>query len=225
MKLINKIRTYLAVFYLSGICFVAGATPTFVSQDNDLLHFTGGDDVEAQAAALQKCKEISDYFARAKLEKEWFVIWTGKNREYRCVFWPLDFKRPSSLEQRVMQTRKFTKSRNEVIKGIKSWADATGARLLSDTMLNLALQLNTPSPVEAMIELPIKNTKYTLIIKLELDSKSPKATETIVRMRTYVGLVSPKYELFNTKIYQDMFRQLADEMFASAIELEPAEQQ
>jgi hypothetical protein len=224
MSFLTKIRAAFIAGALSGVCFVANGTPTFVSQDNDLLHFTGGDDAEAEAFALQKCKEISDYFVRVKLEKEWFVIWTGKNRQYRCAFWPQGFKRPTSLEQRVMQSRKFSKSPTDVLKGIKSWGDASGGRLLSDTMINLALQIGSSMPVEAVVNLPIKNTKYSLLVKLEVDGKSLKASETVVRMRTYVGLLSPQYELFNTKIYRDVFNQLADELFVSAIEIEPVEQ-
>lgn len=224
MNLPTKFRAFFVAFCLSGICFVANGTPTFVSSHNEFLQFAGGDEAEAEAAALQKCKEISDYFVRAKLEKELFVIWTGKNRYYRCTFWPVDFKRPTSLEQRVIQTRKFNKSPADVLKGIKSWSDASGARLLSDTMIDLALKIGSPMPIEAMVDIPIKNTKYSLIVKLEVDGKSLKASEAIVRMRTYLALMSPEYELFNTKIYRDAFNQLADELFVSAIELEPIEQ-
>jgi hypothetical protein len=185
----------------------------------DRLKVVGGSESQAQEAAFMECKKGNPFFFEIEMVNEHFNV-EGKVRDFKCRFWETksELDRPSSLQQRILQTRKFSKSTDELHNGIQAWITHSGG-----------------SGYVAKAQPIIENNKVTYPKKGDMRVNfTGKIQPTLhisgiyyyadegavnVRIRTFAG----NDEVFSPKLYQLIFNQIAQELFTQAIKLEPAE--
>jgi hypothetical protein len=176
-----------------------------------------GEVSEGAALVLAECKKKSDYFQSAVLLSEKFTI-AGRQRFFECAYFsdPSELKRPSSIEQRIMQTRKFNKPPSEITKALNNLVYESGSMGHIDPTTNRgSIIFKTKDFV---------NLAFAVGISI-----SPTSTDaSLVRIGTsYVNVNSMSgYEsFFSEKMYQRIFNEIAQQLFTQAIviDIDPIE--
>jgi hypothetical protein len=137
-----------------------------------------------------------------------------------------DFPEVSAIELRSIQTRKFNKPLSEVAQGIiTNCKDKNGnGRLYTSCVWPFEGYYYSTSLRK------LDRLSYRVEYELSQDKQSP-TNQTIVRMRIYFIKSSSGYrgnnepQVTNVKYYQREFKDIADTLFVSAIELAPIEMQ
>jgi hypothetical protein len=192
-----------------------------------------GPDQDLAPLVLDECKKLLPFAQVVKLIKDDKPFWLGsRKRDYECHIVDLDKDtvRPSSLQQRVMQTRKFNKPYDEVHSAITSWAKDAGATHVSPAnpkAIKIDGSSNLLSINGNMVQFSYAG--LNLIIDFELNPKSASITEVRVRTK-YAGPAKNNRLFVNTETfsqnhYQKIFNGIAQQMFIEAIEIDPLEVQ
>ncbi len=137
-----------------------------------------------------------------------------------------DFPKVTAIELRTIQTRKFNKPLNEVAQGIVTNCkdkDGNGRTYTACAWWPYEGYYFNRTLRE------FEKLSYRVEYELTPDKVSP-TSQTIVRMRIYFpksksGYRSDEPQVTNAGYYQREFKDLADTLFISAIELTPAEMQ
>ena len=190
-------------------------------RDSHLFTVVGGDPSTAEQLALSECKKSSKYVHRVVLESENKRLLLPNERSYRCSFLETDQEgvRPGSVEQRLIQTRRFKKSSAEVKKAIGNWAEDSGFQ--GGQYFRIAPE-NFPGSL--IQQLPIAEPSYDrkfLILKVDVTAREEGVTD--VRIRTSIRSPRGETEFFVKRPYQSIFNEIAQQLFVDAIELEPSE--
>ena len=97
------------------------STPTAITY-SDRIKLVGGSAPQAEEIALIECGKLNPFFFTINLVDEHPNI-HGRVRDYKCQLWESseDLTRPTSLEQKVLQTRKFSNSPTEIENALNAW--------------------------------------------------------------------------------------------------------
>jgi hypothetical protein len=189
----------------------------------DRLKFTGGSTGEAREKALAQCKKSNPFVFEVSVVKEHASIY-GQVRDFKCQFWESESEltRPSSLQQRVMQARRFKSTEKEIHHALSAWIAHSGAT-------GSVTAAYMPTIVEGRIVQPSGGKFFASFGKdilpiLAIHGRYDRASTNdgvVIRIRTFAG----DTEVFSPKLYQLIFNQIAQELFTEAIPIRPAEMQ
>lgn len=155
------------------------------------------------------------------------------------------FASKTSLELKILQTRKFNKSFNEVMKAIESDCKDRGGAFFNTTD-NAQCNLSNLGNQFAFFDFQKKIYFFGISYKYEITDGSKQLQKflrtgnikdypedlnlsSIVRMRIYfdttrlVRNINLNSQITDISFYQYQFRKLADALFTNAIELSPQE--
>jgi hypothetical protein len=211
----NGLFLFFFIFGLSLNGSVAEAVEVkqyiFTDTQGEPYYFThGGTEEAARAAVTKRCQNYSPLLKNVRMFADEFNLW-GRMRSWTCSFTNIeDRKRPTSIEQKALQTRRINKPYKEVADGLDQWVKNSGFSQL----LPFGKFGNGVAIIDA--------DKNRLHIQVEFSKPNPDST--LVRIRTFEGFyIDPKKEVFSTSLYQSLFTMMAQELFTEAINLEPAE--
>jgi hypothetical protein len=216
-KLKRKILNSTIFCWLAFSVSLAVAQPSIKSMSWGQFEAMRGEASEGAILVLEECKKRNDYFQSAALLSDNFTIF-GRQRFFECAFFsdPSELKRPSSIEQRIMQTRKFNKPPSEITKALNSLVYERGLMGHIDTTTNRgSIYFKTKDFVNLVLGVGV--------------SISPTSTDaSVVRISTsYVNVRSMSaYEsFFSEKMYQRIFNEIAQQLFTQAIviDIDPIE--
>lgn len=143
------------------------------------------------------------------------------------------------LELKSIQTRKFNKSSDEIMVGIKSYCEDSGAQnVIPSAMARLSpAEMSRPDANPAGTKVTGLTCMFTPKIKIgffgsvkdenkfsQIKTELVKAEEGkgIIRIRLYSGF--PPEQVTKADVYSEVFKSIGDALFVQAIVLEAAEQ-
>ena len=223
-----KIFTMKITLIYLLLSFATVAKGQEIVRDDDVSsYFTilGNDGVAAAAIAYNECIKINRYYAIAHMVNlETSIIFRDK-RTYHCkiIEKKIDTNRPSSLEQKLIQTRRFKTNEDSVAEAIDKWAKDNGWVGGAFTYASSMLKVGDKA-YEKKVALSLDNNKYVISsfdLDIELIPKSEQISD--VRIRTYVQINGARTEFFSKKRYQELFNEFAQQLFVEAIQLEPSD--
>lgn len=222
----NQLRAIFFLFLLAPVPYASAQSVVGDDSDSFFFTITGGDAASAERVVFSECQKISKYLYRAVLQGEEKKLFGPMVRRYRCSLLENDSEseRPTSLQQRVLQTRRFAKSSKEVIAAINQWAADYG---WSGQIYNGPGIESVPS-LRGMFSLKLGSERGAKIISVEVDVLKRDQDSTDIRMRTfYYGSLAfgEKAEFFSRRTYQSIFNDFAQQLFIEAIEIPPSEMQ
>lgn len=145
-------------------------------------------------------------------------------QEFKCQYWESDndFKRPTSLQQRTMQTRRFNSSEKEIRNAIAAWvAHSGGTGSVVADIPKIDEQGKLIPATEGRIYVMFAKASPILSIHGVYFKLGDKGVG--VRLRTFISTgTSTQEEIFSPKLYQLIFNQIAQELFTEAIPINPA---
>ena len=182
---------------------------------NSSVIYVTGDFNLADKKAFDLCKKESNFFERAVLISREKNLLSSDESYYNCSILENDdeAKRPTSIEQRVLQTRLINKPAMEIYKSVASFAKDNGYGLLGPM---ITTTLFKPKSDEFA-----NDFQRALIIEFEVTAKD--SSTSFLRLRTFSQDRQNKTEVFSKKKYQYFFDQIAQQLFTEAIPLEPSE--
>jgi hypothetical protein len=195
---------------------VQGKAPYFVIE--------GGPDGDLSPLVLEECKKTSPFAQTVKLTKDEKKFLQSRSRIYHCHLFDLDKDtvRPTSLQQKVMQTRKFDKPHDVVYEAIASWIkDLGGIDTGGDARVMTIEGTKRPLMVKNFKAYLNVMTHRGMTMSFELTPTSPSVTE--VRLRTQYVNLGHYIDVFSPPQYQKIFNMIAQQMFIEAIEIDPQE--
>jgi hypothetical protein len=212
-KISNPFKALFLVFILGSSLASLNAAAVELEQNTFTDGFSsyetkGGSDVEARTAVASRCQNSSPLLKHVRMVHEYFNVW-GRRRFWVCSFATVEErKRPTSIEQKTLQTRRINKPRNEVAIGLNQWIKNSG-------------YTGNVGPGDSLMW--IDADKNWLSLKIELGTSG--SDSTLVRIRTFEGKNpnDPKFEVFSISLYQSLFAMIAQELFTEAINVEAAE--
>ncbi len=170
------------------------------------------DGVSEQAGleiAMQECKKYNHFLNSAKQTEVISNLWIkGKRRVFRCAFHSAeaDLERPSSIKQKVMQSRRLLTNDTNVKKAIQEWAKDLGG---SSHMRNSN---------EILVYFDKILAGKILTIEITISTKNSSSVDLRIRTKDNI-----EGEIFNQTVYKIIFDGIAGQLFVDAIEIEPQE--
>jgi hypothetical protein len=216
-KLKRIILNSTIFFGLSTSISLAVAEPSITSMKWGQFEAMRGEVSEGAKLVLAECKKKNDYFQSAALISENATIF-GRRRVFECAFFsdPSELKRPNSIEQRILQTRKFNKPPSEITKTLNNWIYESGSMGHIDQTTNRgSIYFKTKDFVNLVLGVGV--------------SISPASKDaSIVRISTsYLNVkgIQEYQSFFSEKMYQRIFNDIAQSLFiqAIAVDIEPIE--
>jgi len=195
---------------------VQGKAPYFVIE--------GGPDGDLSPLVLEECKKTTPFAQTVKLAKDEKKFLQARSRIYHCHLFDLDKDtvRPTSLQQKVMQTRKFDKPHDVVHEAIVSWIKDLGAINTGGAARRVTIEgVKIPAIVKDQKAHLNVMTHRSMTMSFELTPTSPSVTE--VRLRTQYVNLGQYIDVFSPPQYQKIFNMIAQQMFVEAIEIDPQE--
>jgi hypothetical protein len=222
-----KLNFYSALL-LSGFLLspISGYAQITIKGKAPFYQINDGPDQDLTPVVLDECKKTIPFAQIVKLvkdDKPWFA---SRKRDYECYIVDLDKDtvRPTSLQQRVMQTRKFNKSHDAVHRAITSWGKDSGANVASAANPKVMKIDGAPHPVMVtgnVVHFHYAGMTIALMLDFDLNPKSESVTE--VRLRTRYAGNGVNTEIFNQNHYKYIFNGIGQQMFVEAIEIDPQE--
>jgi hypothetical protein len=153
---------------------------------------------------------------------------------------PLISSAVTPLELKLIQTRKFNKNSDEIMAGIKSFCEDSGAQnVMPSAMARLSpAEMSRPDANPAGTKVTGLTCLFTPKIKIgffgsvkdenkfsQIKAELVKAEDgkAIVRIRLYSGF--PPEQVAKADVYSEVFKSIGDALFVQAIGLEAAEQE
>ncbi len=211
-----KTSTILCTLLLLQAC---STTPRILNY-GDMLKTVGGSEIQARDAAFNQCKKFNPFFFEIEIVNEHFNV-EGKVRDFKCKFWEQnsELERPSSLQQRVLQTRKFNKNPTELQNAMNAWirhSGGSGAVFKDAPVFEADGKITQPKTGKLHASF---GDKFLPILRISGAFRVVDENTVIVRITTFANST----EVFSPKLYQLIFNQIAEELFTQAIKLDPAE--
>jgi hypothetical protein len=202
----------LATLVITG----AWAGPDFLLRSDGAIVTIGGESGDTQVFAQSQCKARGPFVQYAILFKEQANI-RGRLRFYKCSYHQgeADKVRPSSIKQRVLQTRKFSKGYDELANGLRSWARDMGG-VTSDA--KSVRRGNEYRAIEIYAFFTFQYMPNFLKLEIIVDDAQPDFT--VLRIRTYDQM---QEEFFNEDFYRLIFNEIAQQLFTEGIAINPQE--
>lgn len=174
----------------------------------------------AARLAMEECKRLSKYYLRAVQTDDSHSLFGGASRTYQCslIETAEEGVRPSSLQQRVLQTRRFNKPMGEVVKAVGQWLADDGWKSYQNPLASEGFQFKASTRLEFT-----RRHDRAINLVITLNEKVPGSTD--VRIRTSLRNSAEEVEFFSRRTYATAFNALAEQLFTNAIELQPAEMQ
>lgn len=227
MKMFKIFTKQIALIYLL-LTFALVAKGQEIVRDeffNSNFYILGNDGVLSSSIAYNECIKINKYYAIADMVNLETSIILRDKRTYQCkiIEKKADTNRPSSFEQKIIQTRRFKKSEDSVAAAIDQWAKDNGWVGSAFTYTSSLLK-GGDKAYEKKVALSLENNKYiisTFDLDIELIPKGEQISD--VRIRTYVQVNGARTEFFSKKRYQELFNEFAQQLFVEAIQLEPSD--
>lgn len=208
-----KILSLLPLLLLLQAC----ATSPSAVNHGYMVRVLGGSDAEARALAIAECKKHNPFTIEVSSI-------SGRYREFKCRYWESndDFTRPTSLQQRTMQSRRFNTSEKEIRNAISAWIAHSGASGgVTAGMPKIDEQGKLVPATEGRIFVMFTKVSPIFIIHGVYFKLGDEGIG--VRLRTFVSTgTSTQDEIFSPKLYQLIFNQIAQELFTEAIPINPA---
>ncbi len=115
---------------LSGLLLLqaCSSTPRAITY-HDRIKLVGGSATQAEGIALFEYGKLNPFFFTINLVNEHPNIY-GRVRDYKCQLWESseDLTRHTSLEQKALQTRKFSTNPTEIENAVNAWVRHKGGR-------------------------------------------------------------------------------------------------
>ena len=211
-------------FALCGLLLLQACTsPPKAITYLDRIKLVGGSAPQAEEIALFECGKLNPFFFNINLVNEHANI-HGRVRDYKCQFWEStdDLTRPTSLEQKVLQTRKFSNSPKEIEKALNAWAAHKGGRGgAQPDFYTMVENGNVVGSQGGTLQIQFGKPSFNPILIISGRYVAVDKTSVHLRIRTFTS--DTNVEVFSPKLYQLLFNQIAQELFTEAIKLEPIE--
>lgn len=221
-----------ALFFLmlAGLASVGNAQTRVASPDVQLPTFSGGELDQAQLRADQECRNISPLFWQAQLVSDKFNVW-GRVREFGCIFAKDDeLNRPSSIQQKVIQTRQYSKSVVDVVTGLKQfaaddgWMEGSGILFASLNPSAIAQAANL-NDLSGNLTKVFGSGAYSRELRINFSVKQVNKNTTDIRVRSFVRYInksdSKDVEIFSNHIYSVLFEQISKQLFVEGLSITP----
>jgi hypothetical protein len=222
MKSLSKFIFVFTVLMFLGPIPARAASDFVKSEDGGTVITVGGALNNSQDTANEQCRANRPFVRHALLFKEHANI-RGRFRYFECSFHrgEPDKVRPSSMEQRTIQSRRLSKKYQDVKLGIESWAKDQGGRAFVTKEQRNRVERSAEGTLsgEMSIAFQFSTSPYHLRITVELNESSDSS---IIRVRTFDHLNN---EFFNLDTYSMIFSGIAQQLFIEAIEIQPQELQ
>ena len=222
MKSLSQFIFVFTVLTFLGPIPARAALDFAKSKDGGTVVTVGGALNDSQDTANEQCRANGPFVRHALLFKEHANI-RGRFRYFECSFHrgEPDKVRPSSMEQRTIQSRRLLKKYEEVKLGIESWAKDQGGQAFVTKEDRKVVERSARGTLsgEMSIAFQFRTSPYHLRVKVELDESSDSS---IIRVRTFDQL---NHEFFNLDTYSMIFSAIAQQLFIEAIEIQPQELQ
>lgn len=158
--------------------------------------------------ALKECLKIDKFVTNVQTLGIEDSFLSATHGIFKCRYLSDTPERPSSLQQRVLQTRRFITQKNVSI-AIQQWADDSGYKSL----------------IKGTLKNEYEHPKTGFIIQPDV---SPSANQSDVRLRTFERQIDSRgkeslVEVFNKELYQKIFDSFAQQLFVDGIEIPPSE--
>lgn len=210
----------ISVLFCIGLLQACSNTPRILNY-GDRLKVVGGSESQSRDAAFVECKKSNPLFFEIDMVNEHFNV-EGRVRDFKCKFWDQnnELERPTSLQQRVLQTRKFNKSDVELQNALNAWIAHSGGSgvVLKDPPVIENNKVTYPSSGTLRVNFG-KNLQPILYVTGRYSSAGENSVH--LRIRTFAG----ETEVFSPKLYQLIFNKIAEEQFTQAIKIDPVEVQ
>ena len=197
-------------------------TPTAITYP-DRIQLVGGSATQAEEIAQLECGKLNPFFFKINLVNEHPNI-HGKVRDYKCQLWNSseDLNRPTSLEQKVLQTRKFSNSPKEIENALNAWVAHKGGRGgAQPDFRTMDANGDVVGSKEGTLQIHFGQSSFRPILIVSGRYVAVDKTSVHLRIRTFSS--DSNVEIFSPKLYQLLFNQIAQELFTEAIILEPIE--
>ena len=219
--LVIRVKSLIA---LCGLLLLQActSTPTAITY-SDRIKLVGGSAPQAEEIALIECGKLNPFFFTINLVDEHPNI-HGRVRDYKCQLWESseDLTRPTSLEQKVLQTRKFSNSPTEIENALNAWVRHKGGRGGAQPDIYTMFQNgNVLGSKSGTLQIQFGKPSFRPILIVSGRYVAVDKTSVHLRIRTFSG--DSDIEVFSPKLYQLLFNQIAQELFTEAIKLEPIE--
>jgi len=197
-----------------------------MTEPSETYAIAGGELNRAEAIAVSQCKKVSPFFVSAVVIGEELNLWKGRIRYFRCSFVEgVENIRPQSVEQKMMQTRRFEKAISDLAKAIKEWSDDNSGQVIGSLTSSMRFHRDSSEPVESHLLFRFGNSTSVRNLRLRIELTQRSSHVTDVRVRTYVQNVQGENEYFSRKAYEVFFNALAQQLSIEAIELQPIQVQ
>jgi len=198
------------------------STPTAITS-LDRIKLVGGSATQAEDIALLECRKLNPFFFTINLVNEHPNI-HGRVRDYKCQLWESseDLTRPTSLEQKVLQTRKFSTSPTEIENALNAWVAHKGGRGgVQPDIYTMGENGHVVGSRGGALQIQFGQPSFRPILIVSGRYVAIDKTSVHLRIRTFSS--DADVEIFSPKLYQLLFNQIAQELFTEAIKLEPIE--
>jgi hypothetical protein len=222
---------YILFFLMSmSSALVSNAQTRVASPDVQLPAFSGGELDQAQLRADAECRNLSPLFLQAQLISDKFNVW-GRVREFGCIFAKDDeLNRPSSIQQKVIQTRQYGKNIVDVVAGLKQfaaddgWIEGNGILFarLNPAAIAQAANLNDLSGSLTKV---FGSGPYSRELRINFEVKAVNKTTTDIRIRSFVKYINKSdakdVEIFSNHIYSTLFEKISKQLFIEGLSITP----
>lgn len=198
------------------------STPTAITYP-DRIKLVGGSATQAEDIAQFECGKLNPFFFTISLVNEHPNI-HGRVRDYKCQLWDSseDLTRPTSLEQKVLQTRKFSTSPKEIENALNAWVAHKGGRGGAyPDFRTMGANGDVVGSKEGTLQIHFGLSSFSPILIVSGRYVAVDKTSVHLRIRTFSS--DSNVEIFSPKLYQLLFNQIAQELFTEAIKIEPIE--
>ena len=216
-----RVKSLIALF---GLLLLQACTspPTAITYF-DRIKLVGGSAPQAEEIALIECRKLNPFFFTINLVNEHPNI-HGRVRDYKCQLWEAseDLTRPTSLEQKVLQTRKFSNSPTEIENALNAWVrhkDGRGGA--QPDIYTMFENGNVVGSKNGTLQIQFGKPSFRPILIVSGRYVAVDKTSVHLQIRTFSS--DSDIEVFSPKLYQLLFNQIAQELFTEAIKLEPIE--
>ena len=215
----TKVLIALGVLLLLQACT---SNPTAITS-HDRIKLVGGSAMQAKDIALIECGKLNPFFFTINLVNEHPNI-HGRVRDYKCQLWESseDLTRPTSLEQKALQTRKFSTSPTEIENSLNAWVRHKGGRGGAyPDFRTVSANGDVVGSKSGTLQIHFGQSSFSPILIVSGRYEAVDKTSVHLRIRTFSN--DSNSEIFSPKLYQLLFNQIAQELFTEAIKLEPIE--
>ncbi len=215
----TKVLIALGVLLLLQACT---SNPTAITS-HDRIKLVGGSAMQAKDIALIECGKLNPFFLTINLVNEHPNI-HGRVRDYKCQLWESseDLTRPTSLEQKALQTRKFSNSPKEIENALNAWVAHKGGRGgVQPDIYTMGENGHVVGSRGGTLQIQFGQPSFRPILIVSGRYVAVDKTSVHLRIRTFSS--DADVEIFSPKLYQLLFNQIAQELFTEVIKLEPME--